>query len=223
MAIQRIVSGLDRMTSPLKENSSTSVISRAMIVIGVRTWRNLSLNHASPFARDDPPSREVPRDQRQRDVDPDRQQQRLPRHRQAAHAEQKAAQDAVEHQHGQRVDGHHHQRVAVVAPGQVAPDQDHGRAGGDAEQDAAGQVAAPERHLEHLDAFDCDHAAGAVLRADRKVQAEGHLHQVRRLRADEPQEQRAEEEQRDGVHRERLDRPVDEQRQRDRLDASCRP
>jgi hypothetical protein len=35
-AIQRMVSGLDRITSPLKENSSTRVASNAVIVMGVR-------------------------------------------------------------------------------------------------------------------------------------------------------------------------------------------
>ena len=47
-------------------------------------------------------------------------------------------------------------------------------------------------------------------------------HQVGRLRADEPAEQHAEEEHGDGVHGERLDRPVHEQRQPHRLAALAR-
>jgi len=38
------------MTSPLKLNNKTSVVSKARIVTGVRTCRNLSLNQATPFA-----------------------------------------------------------------------------------------------------------------------------------------------------------------------------
>ena len=48
-AIQRIVSGFETMTSPLNEKSRTSVSSRAEMVIGVRTCRNLSRNQCSPF------------------------------------------------------------------------------------------------------------------------------------------------------------------------------
>ena len=49
IAIHRIVNGFPRMTSPLKENSSTSVTSRAMIVIGVRMWRKRSSNQMRPL------------------------------------------------------------------------------------------------------------------------------------------------------------------------------
>ena len=45
-AIQRMVSGLPRMTSPLKENSRTRVTKRAVMVTGVRRWRNFSWNQA---------------------------------------------------------------------------------------------------------------------------------------------------------------------------------
>jgi hypothetical protein len=38
------------MTSPLKEKRRTRVTRRAMIVMGVRTWRNLVLNHSIPLA-----------------------------------------------------------------------------------------------------------------------------------------------------------------------------
>jgi hypothetical protein len=51
MAIQRIVSGFDRMTAPLKENRSTRVTNSATMVMGVRTCRNFSRNHASPLVR----------------------------------------------------------------------------------------------------------------------------------------------------------------------------
>ena len=37
MAIQRMVNGLDRITSPLNENNNTSVINKAVIVTGVST------------------------------------------------------------------------------------------------------------------------------------------------------------------------------------------
>ena len=50
IAIQRMVRGLATMTSPLKENSSTRVASRAVMVIGVSTWRNFSSNHCRPLA-----------------------------------------------------------------------------------------------------------------------------------------------------------------------------
>jgi len=50
IAIHRIVSGVERIISPFSENNSISVTSNAMIVTGVRTWRNFSLNHVSPLA-----------------------------------------------------------------------------------------------------------------------------------------------------------------------------
>ena len=223
MAIQRIVSGLARMTSPLKENSSTSVSSRAMMVTGVSRCRNFSSNHASPLAAMIQRRDSVAGHQRQGHVDADRQQQRLPRHRQPAHAQQEAAQHAVEHQHGQRVDGHHDQRVPVVAPGQVAPDQHHGRAGRDAQQDAAGQVAAPQRHLQHLHALVQDHGPGAVDRAHRQVQAQRQLHQVHRLRPDEPPEQHAQEQQAMAYMVKGLIAQFTHEGQAHRLDAAGRP
>ena len=162
MAIHRIVSGFARITSPLNEKSRTSVSSSAPIVIGVSTWRNFSSNHCLALRRDDPLARQEAGDERQRHVDADRQQQRLPRHRQAADAQQEAAQHAVEHEHRERVDGDHDERVAVVAAREVAPDEDHRGAGCDAEQDAARQIAPPERNLEQLDAVVHDDLARAV-------------------------------------------------------------
>jgi len=49
MAIHTIVKGLAVITSPLKLNSKTRVKSRALIVTGVRTPKNFSLNQISPL------------------------------------------------------------------------------------------------------------------------------------------------------------------------------
>jgi len=49
-AIHRIVSGLDAITPPLKLKRRTRVRSRALMVTGVRKWRNFLSNHSLPFA-----------------------------------------------------------------------------------------------------------------------------------------------------------------------------
>lgn len=49
MAIQRIVRGRARMTSPLKLKRNIKVTKSATIVTGVNTCRNFSLNQASPL------------------------------------------------------------------------------------------------------------------------------------------------------------------------------
>ena len=111
-----------------------------------------------------------------------------------------------------------------VAAGEVPPDQDHGRAGRDAQQDATGEVAPPERHFEHLGAVTQDDRAGAVRVADVEAgQAQRHLDVIDGLGADEAQKERAEEEDRDRVHREGLDQPVDPQRQADGLEVLAGP
>ena len=50
MAIHRMVSGWARMISPLKLNSRTRVMSKALMETGVSTCRNFSWNQASPLA-----------------------------------------------------------------------------------------------------------------------------------------------------------------------------
>ena len=47
--IHSIVSGFLTMMSPLKVNSRTRVISNAVMLIGVKYFKNLSLNQAWPF------------------------------------------------------------------------------------------------------------------------------------------------------------------------------
>jgi hypothetical protein len=68
------------------------------------------------------------------------------------------------------------------------PHQHHRGARRDAQQDAAGQVAPPQRYLEGFDAVDENHRAGAVAPADWQVQAERHLEIVHRIGTDERQE-----------------------------------
>ena len=64
--------------------------------------------------------------------------------------QQKTAQRPIEEKHGERVDRHHDQGVSVIAPRQVAPDQDHCRAGRDAEQDAAAVCRDIKKAIERL-------------------------------------------------------------------------
>ncbi len=109
--------------------------------------------------------------------------------------------------------------MSVVASGEVSPDEDHRRARRDPEQDTPGEVAPPERNLQRLDAFDEDDLADPVGRACLKVEPERHLHDIRRVGADEPQKERPKKEDRDRVHREGLDGPVDEEREPDGFDA----
>ena len=168
-----------------------------------------------------PAPRRIPGNERQGHVHADGQQQRLPRHGQPPDAEQEVAQHAVQNQHGQRVDGDHDQRQPVVAFGQIPPHQHHGGTRRDAQQDAAGQITAPQRHFEHSDPADFDDGSRTVGGADRQVETERQLHVVHRGRADQIEEDAAQKEDRDAVHGERLDRPVDEQGEADRPAASA--
>ena len=47
--IHSIVSGFLTMMSPLKVNNRTRVISNAVMLTGVKYFKNLSLNQARPF------------------------------------------------------------------------------------------------------------------------------------------------------------------------------
>ncbi len=170
----------------------------------------------APGGNDRPP-RDVPRDERQRHVDPDREEERLPRHGEPADAEEEPSEHAVENEHRERVDRDHDEGVAVVPLREVTPHEHHRRARRDPEEDAAGEVAPPQRHLEHLHAAHDDDLAGAVDRARREIEPEGHLHMVDGLGADEPAECDAEKEERDRVHGERLHGPVHEKREPDGL------
>ena len=49
MAIQKIVSGLLMITSPLNENNKTKVNNNALMLIGVSQCKNLSLNQLIPL------------------------------------------------------------------------------------------------------------------------------------------------------------------------------
>ena len=103
--------------------------------------------------------------------------------------------------------------------GEIAPDQDHGSARCDAKQDAAGQIAPPQGNLEHLDAtHECD-LPGPVFGAKRQIQSQRQLDQVDDLGTDELAKEHAEKHVGDGIHREWLDGPVDEERQSDGLHA----
>ncbi len=121
------------------------------------------------------------RQQRQHHVEHGRQQQRLPRHGDVGHAEQQRGDGREGEDHHQIVHRHLHQCVVGVALHQLAPDEDHRRAGGHAEQDHAGDVLGGRRRID----------PGRV-----QVLEEEHA-------------QRG--------HREGLDQPVDDQRQRQAL------
>jgi hypothetical protein len=122
-------------------------------------------------------------DQRDDDVEDDRQQQRLPRDDDVGDAEQERGDRREGDDHDQVVDRDLDERVVRVAAGQLAPHEDHRGARGDAEEDRAGDV------LPRL---------GLGQQAGEHVQ---------------------EEQGRQRGHRERLDQPVDDQRDHEALRA----
>ncbi len=81
--------------------------------------------------------------ERQRDVEEDRQQERLPGHRDVGDAEQERHDRREGHNHDKVVHRDLDQRVGLVAPRQLRPDEDHGGAGRGAEQDQASDVLRP--------------------------------------------------------------------------------
>jgi hypothetical protein len=103
--------------------------------------------------------------------------------------------------------------VRVVASGKVAPHQHHGRARGDSQEDAPGQVASPQRHLEHLHPVYHDHFARAVRIANGQADTQGYLDEVDGVGTYVGKKQGPEKKACDEVHRERLDGPVDEKGQ----------
>lgn len=73
-------------------------------------------------------------------IDQYRKGDRCPGDGDAGNAQEQACQGRVEDDHGQAVDRAHDQGVRHVSPCQVAPHQDHGSAGRNAQQDHAGAV-----------------------------------------------------------------------------------
>ena len=159
--------------------------------------QELRLEPGHALFGDDPLPRHVARREREADVDCDREEDRLPGDRYRGDAEEEPTERGVEDEHRERVNRDHHEGQAVVAPCKVAPHQHHRRAGGDPEQDAPGDVTPPELDLD---------AAREDLGA-----------------RDEVDEEVAEEEGGDEVHREGLDRPVHKERQGDGLRGLCGP
>lgn len=94
----------------------------------------------------DPDPRKVSGHEREGDVTADGKQQGLPWHGHVIDAEEPAAQQPVKKQHCQGAHRHHDQGVTLIAFGKVAPDQHHGGAGGNAEEDGPGDVGAIEFH-----------------------------------------------------------------------------
>jgi len=68
------------------------------------------------------------------DVEPDREQQHLPRHHDFCDPEQEDNEGREDNDHDQVVDRDLDHRVGRIVPGQLAPDEDHGGAGCGAEQ-----------------------------------------------------------------------------------------
>ncbi len=128
--------------------------------------QELLLEPISAFVCDNPFSGHEARRQRSGYINAYRQQQRLPGDRQFANAQQKAAQRSVEQKHYQRIYGDHHQCMAVISLCQIAPNQHHRSAGGDAQQYAAGQIASPQRYFEHLYSVGQYHSACSIAVAD---------------------------------------------------------
>ena len=87
------------------------------------------------------PAPELRRDHRHHDVEHDREEQRLPRHRDRGKAEQQTHDRREGEHHDRVVERDLAQREIRIAVGQVRPDEDHRRAGRGGEQDQAGDVA----------------------------------------------------------------------------------
>ena len=117
----------------------------------------------------------------------------------------------------------HHQGEPIIAAGEITPDQDHGRAGGDPEQNAASQITPPQRYGKHLDAVSHHDVRCPVGCPDRQIEPKGHLHEVNSVRTDEAVKKCPKTEQRDGIHCERLNRPIHKQGEQDRFGVATRP
>ena len=166
-----------------------------------------------------PLTRAIAGHQRKGDIHANGQQQGLPGDRQTTDPEEYIAQHTVQDEHGQGINRDHDKRQPIIALGQIAPDQDHGRTGCDAQQDTTRQIAAPQRHLQHLDAVNHHDGPGAVIRPHRQIETERHLDVVNGVRADEIEKEVPEKKHGNRIHGEGFDGPIDKQGESNRTDA----
>ena len=193
-----MTSGCAMICSPWKPNSITRVVSSATSDTGCSRVEQ-PLERGRPAAGEHLAPDDLRQDDGDDDVEPDRDQQGLPGHRDRRESQEQA---------DDRREGEHHdgvvqrdlaQREVRLAVGQVAPDEDHRRAGGGGEQDETGDVAvdlrgrevgpeqpadeqpAQQRHRERLDGpvDEQRHADPAPVLPDPAERGEVDLHQHR--------------------------------------------
>ena len=139
--------------------------------------------------RHKPASPQLRGDDRQNDIEHDRQKQRRPRHRDRGQAQQQPDDRGEGEHHDRVVERYLAQREVRVAVGQVRPDEDHRRAGRGGEQNEPGDIAvdlhfrqkraeqkadeqpAEQRHAERLDEpVDADRDGDAAPRRGHPVE-----------------------------------------------------
>ena len=135
-----MTTGWRMICSPCRPNSSTSVSSSAESDSGASV-RSVRASAACPPCASSAPPPKLRHDHRHDDVEHDRQNQRVPGHRDRGQAEQQRHDRREGNDHDRVVERHLRQREMRLAIDEVRPDEHHGRAGSRRQQDQPGDIA----------------------------------------------------------------------------------